>query len=453
MDGARQDTVRFRHDRVQQAAHHCSDPDARLRLQLDLARRLAEHPQLFGMAAEQYRAAAGLIDDPWERRRVAALLHAAARASRLLNPAVSLDLLSAGTELLATSAGAPDEALLLDLDIDRHAALCGLGRLAEADELFGDVQRRCTRPLQLAGPAGIQINSLSNRNLQAESVALGLDTLRRLGMELPGEADLPAAIEDGLDALQSWAQDADGAAADLARPPVTDPVVLAVGELLYRTLPATFFSGHPAFAWLICQAQRMWATHGPAQAPVGPVAHAYFPMNRLRGDFRVGYVVARRVIEVGQARGHHREAAQAELLCVLASALWFDPVETVVARTLQTRDTLQRCGEAQGACWTYMPSLPLLLDCSAELDTFAAEAEAALAITIRLASDHMHQGYVPHRQLVRCLRGETATPGGFGDSAVDEDALFTELAGNPPAAAQAHSPPARSPPTGSTRCP
>jgi len=438
VDGGWQGTIRFRHDRVQQAAHHRSDPEARLRLQLELARQLAGDPGLAGIAAEQYRSAAGLIDDPGERRRASALLHTAARGSRLLNPAMALDLLVSGTDLLAPVAGHEDEEVLLDFDIDRHAALCGLGRLAEADELFLDVRSRCARPLRLAGPAGVQIGSLVNRNLQAEAVALGLDTLRRLGTEVPAEAELPAAVERALDDLEEWARDEDGVAADLARPPVTDPVVLAVGELLYRTLPAAFFAGHPVFGWLICEAQRLWAAHGPVAALVGPVAHAHFPSNRLRGDFGVGYRAARRVIEVGRARGHHLEAAQAELLFVLCSASWFEPVETVAAQTLQTRETLQRYGDAQGACWTFITSMPLLLDCSAELDTLGAEAEAAVAITIRTGNEHMSPGYMSYRQLVRSLRGETDRPGGFGDSSVDEEALFEGLAHNPPAAAQAH---------------
>jgi diguanylate cyclase (GGDEF)-like protein len=428
VDGAEQDAVRFRHDRVQQAAHQRSDPAARLGLRLDLARRLAGRPDLVGLATEQYRAVTGLLDDPGERRRVAQMLHAAARGSQLLNPAMALDFLTAAGEL----PGELDPELLLELDIDRHAVLCGLGRHAEADELFAVIRGRGPQAVRLAGPAGVQISSLSNRNLQTEAVTLGLDLLGRLGMPPPGE------IEPALDALEEWAGDPGGVAADLARPPVTDPVVLATGELIYRTLPATYFSGHPAFFWLTCQAQRLWAEHGPAAALIGPVAYAFFPMNQVRGDYRVGYRAARRVIEVGQARGYLKEAAQAQLMYVMTSALWFEPVEEVADLAVRTRETLQLYGDWQSVLWTYVPSLPIALDCQPELDAVATEVQAVLAIMDRAGIEYSRPLNIAYRQLIRSLRGETARPGGFGDAEVDEDELFAQLAENPPQAGQAH---------------
>jgi diguanylate cyclase (GGDEF)-like protein len=437
VDGAQQDAIRFRHDRIQQAAHHRSDPADRRRLQLGLARRLAERPNLAGLAAEQYRAAVEAVTEPGERRRAAALMHATARAARLLNPGVAEDLLAAGAALLAPVARAEDAALLLAFDIDRHAALCGLGRLEEADEVYRAVELRCPQPLELAGAAGEQIFSLSNRNRQADAVALGFDLVRRLGVEVPGEAELPAATERGLDAFQRWATEDGGVAADLARPAVSDPRVLALAEVIQRLMPAVFFSGHPAFAWLMCEAQRLWAEAGPLPALAAPISGAYYPMNRLRGDFRVGYLAARRVVEFCEARGYQPAGAQAGVLYVMSGAPWFEPVETVAEQAARIRETLQRCGDAQTACMMYGALLALTLDCAPELDAVEAEAATGMATAVRIGSDHTYSSLVAWRQLVRAMRGETDLPGGFGDSTVDEDELFTTPAANPVAQAQA----------------
>jgi len=431
VDGAWQDAIRFRHDRVQQAAHHRSDPDDRRRLRLDLARRLAQHPDLAGLAAEQYRAVVEVVTDPGERRRAAALLHATARATRLLNPAVAEDLLAAGATLLAPVARAEDAPLLLALDVDRHAALCGLGRLEEADEVYRAVERRCSDPLELAGAAGEQLYSLSNRNRQADAVALGLDLLRRLGVEVPGEAELPAETERGLDALQRWASEEDGVAADLARPAVTDPRAVALAGVIHQLMPAVFFSGHPAFAWLICEAQRLWAKSGPLAGLAAPISGAYYATQALRGDFRIGYLAARRVVECCEARGYQPAGAQAGVLYVMSGAPWFEPVEAVAEQAARIRETLQRCGDAKTVCMMYSTLLTLMLDCTPELDAYEAEAEAGLATAIRIASDQTYPAIQTHRLLARVLRGET-------ESADDEAELFAALAANPVAQVQAH---------------
>ena len=64
--------VRFRHDRVQQAALDRMAPDARQRLHLQLARQLDGVARVEAVAAEQYLAAVEAVHDPQERRRVPA---------------------------------------------------------------------------------------------------------------------------------------------------------------------------------------------------------------------------------------------------------------------------------------------------------------------------------------------------------------------------------------------
>ena len=64
--GARE-AVRFRHDRIREAVLAGLDPPRRRALQLAMARRLAEVPELFAVAAEQYLPVADAVDDAAER--------------------------------------------------------------------------------------------------------------------------------------------------------------------------------------------------------------------------------------------------------------------------------------------------------------------------------------------------------------------------------------------------
>jgi predicted ATPase len=78
----RHGTVRFRHDRVQQAAHDGVRPSRRRALHLGIARRLARISDHGVTAAGQYLSAVDAIRDPVERRRVVALFREAADHAR-----------------------------------------------------------------------------------------------------------------------------------------------------------------------------------------------------------------------------------------------------------------------------------------------------------------------------------------------------------------------------------
>ncbi|HEX3304971.1 MAG TPA: AAA family ATPase, partial [Streptosporangiaceae bacterium] len=77
------EAVRFRHDRIREAILAGLDPLRRRSLQLAMARRLGEVPELFAVAAEQYLSVADAVDDPHERRVVVGLLRRAADQARL----------------------------------------------------------------------------------------------------------------------------------------------------------------------------------------------------------------------------------------------------------------------------------------------------------------------------------------------------------------------------------
>ena len=63
----RDEAVRFRHDRIREAILGGLDPQRRRALQLAMARRLAEVPELFAVAAEQYLPVVDAVDDAAER--------------------------------------------------------------------------------------------------------------------------------------------------------------------------------------------------------------------------------------------------------------------------------------------------------------------------------------------------------------------------------------------------
>ena len=417
LDRGGERSVRFRHDRVQQAAYDHLGKQWRPELHLTLARRLAARPGFDAVAAGQYLYAVGEVADPQERRRVVELLRAGAAQARMLtNHALAERFIAAAAPLVD-----PDDVdTRVGVEIERHLTLYSLGRLEAADESYRLVERDCADPLRLAEATCVQLSSLTNQGRPQEAVALGLDRLRALGVAVPGPDELGPAIGAGLAALHGWL--ATGSEADdLRHPEITDPLVLTTARLVNRLTPAAFFSDQAVMAWLVLESARIWAAHGPAGPLVGPLSHAAFVTTAVAQDYRTGCRAVRRVLAAGEARGYEPDTSQGRFLYALGSAAWFGPLDEAVHQANLAHEGLVRGGDLHNACFTFYASLPLSIDCAANLDIYRGVADSALAFCARTGNEFATAGYAAYRQLIRALCGETTSPGRLDDATFDLD--------------------------------
>ena len=204
-----------------------------------------------------------------------------------------------------------ETATLAEVHTGRHAALYGLGRLEEADEVYRTIERLCPAVLDRADATAVQVRSLTHRNRFAEAVGLGLESLRELGITVPAADRLAAELDHQFGYLYQWLDHTE-AAGDLARPDLTDPTLLAASGLINATLSAAFFARRPRHGRLAgLEALRICLEHGPAPALVGPAAYTAFGAVVLRGDYAAGYRAARRILALGEARGYEPGTSQA----------------------------------------------------------------------------------------------------------------------------------------------
>jgi diguanylate cyclase (GGDEF)-like protein len=413
-------SVRFRHDRVQQAAHDGLDPAGRAAVHLSLARRLAAVPRYRAEAAQQYLAAGDAIGDDAERRLAAELFEeAAAGVARVSNHATAERYLAAATRLREALGAAPDDPALVGLETARHSALYSLGRLDEADEVYRRIERRCADPLDLVDAACIQIPSVTNRGRLADALAVGFALLGRLGFAPPGD-DLAAEVDQRLDAMYRWA-DRMSVAEDVARPEATDPCARAAARLTRWMVPAAFFTDQTLQAWLVTEAQRLWVEYGPDAQLVPSIGTACFSTIQVRDDYGVGVRIARHILAVGEARGYEVLTGHARYLFAVSGCHWFEPVDNEIREARLAREVLLRAGDLQSTCLSYYPSIFALLDYGPTLDDLASEVEAAMAFGLRTGNERAVAVHVVYRQFVRAMTGQTATPGGFADASFDED--------------------------------
>ena len=427
-----EEAVRFRHDRIQEAIVRGLTSDRRRDLHLTMARRLARVPDLSAVAAGQYLPVVDALDDRTERQQVAGLLrHAAAQARTIAaDNARASTLLGATLTLIDPG----ETATLVAVHTDRQAALYGLGRLDEADEEYRAVEALRPTAVQRAEATAMQVHSLTHRNRFVDAVALGVGLLRELGIAVPPDPSA-ADVEDQIGHLYRWLERT-GAVDDLARPELTDPVLLAAAGIIGALVPALFFvpEDFSLFLWLTLQAPRIWLEHGPARSLVGPTGVAANAATVKRDEnYAAGYRAMGRVVALGDARGYEPDTS-----LVRASfggvVCWFEPIENAVREAARAREGLIAGGDLAWAGYTYHTSVVGLLECAPTLDVFVAEVDAGLAFIRRTGNEQTGQWLDSYRWLAAALRGE----GGPGTPAAAAPMPVDRHAGNPSALLHAH---------------
>jgi len=457
--------LRFCHDRMQQAVQQTRDDAWRSRLHLAMARRFAQAdndpPRRFD-AALHYAAAAPLIVAPAERADARDLLLAAAVGSRQAGDYAAAErLLRLGVDLLAADAWQREHGAAFGLHAELHLVLFSQARQREADAIYAQLAANTASPLLLVDPTATQIANLLNRTLYDEAILLGCELLDRLGMPVP-RADLERSLRDyrGLPADVFRAGTADpgtpaptGAASALTRElesfyrqvaagaleqlpqgrDLTDQRLAGAAKLLNHMIPAAHCSSsHPVLtAWLALRVARLWIENGYCAENIYGLVCACVVIIILRGDFTTAERLAGIALQVGATRERGRETARGLFVYTNHIGHWRNPLEEDIAHAHQAFGELLRAGDLEIASFTFYPSQAALLDTGAQLAELAAETAAALRFTRKTGSTTAEKSYLPYRQLVRTLRGETSAPGSFNDAEFDEQAHQTALHGDP----------------------
>ncbi|HLV59269.1 MAG TPA: diguanylate cyclase [Natronosporangium sp.] len=400
------EAVRFRHDVVRETVLRRTGTHDRRATRLALARRLADAgPGADADAAHLYLPVVDEVRDPAERRAVAGRFRRAAGQAELLGDhATVLGLLDAALPLVDPH----DTATLADVHTRRHAALCGLGRLAEADAAFEAVQRLNVEPLSRVDATLAQIDSLASRGRHRDAVELGTHLLRRLGVATPGHERLDVEIERGLAAAYQWL--AGPQASEPGEPVPPTPTTTAVAAVIDRMLPPAAVCDEPTHQWLALTALRMWAGRGPEADLVGPVSHLAGVLLARRQDHRAAHAALRRVLAISEARGYEPAASRAHLRYAMDVGHWFEPLDHSVAHCRRARDGLLAGGDPAAACASYLVSVTLLMEYAPGLDRYGDEVDAGLAFARRIGDDLAAAAFQGHRDLLDRLRGTGGPP-------------------------------------------
>jgi len=270
---------RFRHDRVQQAAHALLDAEQRASVHLAIGRLLqsrsgAEESDARLMEiVDHLDDGRQLITDPAERMALAHLnLRAAQRARSSSAYEAALQYARIGRELAGEAA---DPGLLWDLGVELQQCSYLTGRYDEAQRYSEHLLEHARTPVEKAEVLCVRTRQYATIGKMRESIESAIAGLQLLGLDFRSEPDA-AQITEQLAAVERNL--AGREIPSLIDAPVcTDEVQLQAVRLLTEIFAAAFLSGSGnLFPYLVLKLVNLSLEHG--NSPESPFAYAAYGM-------------------------------------------------------------------------------------------------------------------------------------------------------------------------------
>jgi len=425
-------SLRFCHDRMQQAVYQLYDDARRTRLHLNIARRFVHtrgDPASPLRTAEHYAMAVPLLAERSERILAQKLfLYAATRASQAGSFAVAERYLRLGIDLLPEEPWKDDRDTAFALHAELHLVLYSQSRNDEADAVFSVLAAHATSPVRLVNPACVQISNLANRTRYADAIRLACSLLEQLGMPVPTEN---TSEHLGHEVDRFYTLVTTGALERLtSAPELTDELLLGAAKLMNRVGTTAYFCQPLLSRWFQMRLVRLWMEQGYCASMLNPTGYLSCSTISCRNDYATGYRIGRIAMETGLNRDGGMEIFRTQHCFGLFTSHWFEPLEEGLRHARAAFDGLLRSGSLDFACFTFRTSLAATLDVCDDLGEMEKEIALALNFTRKTGNLHAEQSYVIYRQFVRSLRGTTAFPGSFNDVDFTEQEHLAKSFGN-----------------------
>jgi predicted ATPase len=292
-----QDSYRFLHDRVQEAAYSLIEKERRPEAHLRIGRLLAAHTPaerreeaIFDIVNQLDRGSA-LITSRDEREHLAELNLIAgkrAKASTAYNSA--LNYLIAGTALLGNDSWECRRELIFQLELHRAECEFLTGQSAAAEKRLSMLSSRAANTLELATATCLRVDLYTALDQSDRAVAVCLDYLRHLGVECSPH---PTQEEVEREYERIWSQLGIRQIKELIELPLmSDPASLATMDVLTKVLPAALFTDANLLSLICCRAVNLSLERGNSDGScvayvwLGQVAGPHF--GNYRDGFRFG---------------------------------------------------------------------------------------------------------------------------------------------------------------------
>jgi PAS domain S-box-containing protein len=426
-----ENSYKFLHDRIQQAAYCLTPDEQRGTLHLALGRvllksmttdQLAEH--LFDVA-NQFNRGAALVIDGNERTQVAAIdLRAGrkAKASAAYAPACAFFATAMG--LLDGSDWDSQYALMFSLWLERAECEFLGGNVDKAEQLIMELLRRGTSKVDLAAVYHLKVHLQIVKGEYPQAVDSALACLRLFGIDIPPQPTWEQAQAE----YETLWRNLNGHPIEnlIDLPLMTDPELQATVQALEALLIPAYYTDVHLFCLHLCLGVNISLQHGTSGGSAigfGWLGTILGPVFRRYND---GYRFAKLACDLVEK--HSFIASQAKVHYAMGlAALWTQPITTAFDYNLAAFRTGIETGALTYACYSVYESVTILLLRNDPLDEAWRESETALDFARKASFRDQADAIVSQQRFIATMLGRTATFSTFSDVQFDETAFEARL--------------------------
>jgi hypothetical protein len=431
-----ENSYRFVHDRVHEAAYSLIPEELRAEAHLRIGRLLGAHTpaqkreEMIFELVNQFNRGAALITSREERDQTAELnLIAGERAKVSTAYASALKYLIAGAALLSDDCRERRHELIFQLEL--HPAECEFltGELTAAEERLTMLASRAANTVELATVACLRMDLYTALDQSDRAVAVCLDYLRHLGIEWSPH---PTAEEAKREYERIWERLRNRAIEELTELPLmSDPPSLATLDVLTKVFSPAMYRDANLLSLAICRAVNLSLEHGNsdgscyAYAYLGAVAGPHF------GNYQGGFRFGRLGYELVEQHGLRRFRARTYMCFGSRVVPWTRHIRAgrdLLRRAFKAANEIGDLNFAAYSCYHLNSNLLAAGDPLVEVQS---EAEHGLGVGQKMRFGLVIDRITAQLGFIQTLRGLTPKFGSFDHGQFDELGFERHLSSKP----------------------
>ena len=431
-----ENSYRFIHDRVQEAAYSLIPEERRAEVHLRIGRLLAAHispekreEQIFEIV-NQLNRGSRLIATVGERERVAELnLVAGRRAKTSTAYASALNYLATSRALLTEDSWGGNYELTFSIEILMAECELLTAQMAPAENRLAMLAHRARSQHHIAVVARLRLRLYTALDRSDRAVEIGLEFLRSRGTDWPPH---PTGEEARHEFDRIWSQLEGRQIEDLIDLPLmTNPDVLDVLDVLVEVQTPALFCDANLSSLVICRMVNLSLEHGNSDGS----CYAYVWLAIIAaprfGNYQDGFRFGRLGHDLVEKRGLKRFQARTYMSFGDIVLPWTKHVRAGRDLVRRAFDAASEVGDVTYAGFCCDHLIKNLLAAGDPLVEVQREAEDSLQFALKVRFGLVVDHIKVQLGLIRSLRGLTARFGSFDDDQFNELLFERHLASNP----------------------
>jgi predicted ATPase/signal transduction histidine kinase/GAF domain-containing protein len=428
------DSYKFVHDRVHEAAYSLIPEDRRAETHLKIGRLLTRRippdkreEAIFDIVA-QFDGGAKLITSRDERELVAELnLVAGKRAKASAAYASALKYLVVGATLLPDDSWERCHVLIFQLELQRAECEFLIGNLDDADARLTMLSSRAASTVEQSAVGCLQMDLYMTLDRPDRAVAVCLDYLKKLGIEWSSR---PTKEEAQREYDQVWLKLGSRAIEDLIELPLmSDPVSLATLEVLTKALAPALYTNVNLLRLISCRIVNLSLEYGNSDGSC--LAYVWFGMiARTHFGNHDGLRFGRLGFQLVEKKNLRRCQGVTYRVFAEFVALWTQHIRTCCDLLRESFDAANKIGDLTFATFSLDGISKMLLGAGQPLADVQRESETGLEFAKAARFGVLIDLITPRLGLIRNLRGLTSNFGSLNSREFDEAGFEQHLAGD-----------------------